>query len=103
MLFPTENISPTFQGPVIAYVTSKLAPNQSGFGELIEYSRLAGTTTASPEGVAQLTFSTQNQHGNKVETVAQLSLDSRYLAGITTEAQGKDTKPLKYAWVALRK
>lgn len=85
-----------------AYVASKLAPNQNGFGELIEYSRIAGTVVQSQDGVAQLKFTTQNQRGNNVETVARLSPDNRFLAGITTEEQGKNRTPIRYAWVARR-
>jgi hypothetical protein len=85
-----------------AYVASKLAPNRNGFGELLEYSRIEGSVARGQDGVAQLKFTTQNQHGNNVETIAQLSPDNRFLAGITTEEQGKDRKPLRYAWVARR-
>jgi hypothetical protein len=85
-----------------SYVSTKLAPNQNGFGELIEYSRIVGNVVQKQDGVAQLKFTAQNQRGNNVETVAQLSPDNRFLAGITTEEQGKDRKPLRYAWVARR-
>jgi len=85
-----------------SYVSTKLAPNQNGIGELIEYSRIVGQVVEKEDGIAQLKFSAQNQRGNHVETVAQLSPDNRFLAGITTEEQGKDRKPLRYAWIARR-
>ena len=84
------------------YVMDQFAPNQSGIGERVTYRAISGVTEAGSQGEARVTFSTKNQAGGTVESVAQLSEDGKYLAGITTEQQEAGKEPVKYAWVARR-
>jgi hypothetical protein len=84
------------------YVTDRFAPNKSGIGERVSYRPIAGAAAAGAQGKARITFSTKNQAGGVAESIAQLSEDGMYLAGITTEQQGEGKDPITYAWVARR-
>ena len=84
------------------YVTDQFAPNKSGIGERVSYRPIAGVAKPGERGRAQVSFSTTSPAGGVVESVAQLSEDGMYLAGITTEPQGQGKAPLKYGWVARR-
>jgi hypothetical protein len=84
------------------YVAHQFAPNKSGIGERVSYRPIKGSAHAGEKGQPRVTFSATNQAGGAVESVAQLSEDGMYLAGVTTEHQGEGKEPLKYAWVARR-
>ena len=84
------------------YVMDQFAPNRSGIGERVSYQSISGAAEAGAKGQPRVTFSSQNQAGGSVESVAQLSEDGMYLAGITTEQQERGKAPVKYAWVARR-
>ena len=84
------------------YVMDQFAPNRSGIGERVSYQSISGAAEAGAKGQARVTFSSKNQAGGSVESVAQLSEDGMYLAGVTTEQQERGKVPVKYAWVARR-
>jgi len=84
------------------YVTDRFAPNKSGIGERVSYRPIKGVAKPGERGRAQVSFSTTSPGGGVVESVAQLSEDGMYLAGVTTEPQGQGKAPLKYGWVARR-
>lgn len=84
------------------YVTEQFAPNKSGIGERVSHRPITGVAKLGEKGRPQVAFSTTSPAGGVVESIAQLSEDGMYLAGVTTESQEQGKAPLKYAWVARR-
>lgn len=85
-----------------AYIAGRLAPNTAGLGEVINFSKILGTTSKTTNGRMQITFNTKSAEGRDVRSTAKLLDNGAVLAGVTTEEQGGDKKTVTYMWVAKR-
>jgi len=85
-----------------AYVTSRLAPNQSGLAEAISRHAINGKVRQTAGGTIVVDFNTVSAAGGKVSSEARLSKDGTTMTGYTREESGAGREIVKYGWVASR-